>query len=205
MKTLYFEDIEDLCLAANDMYDGHNEIVFVCKYEDAKEILRELIFYDHNFKELLLEDPEWHGYEDEYYVIINDDGIWCEKAKPKDEYLYPDGDVVFISGDSNTKVLKKISKDAIVYEYSFEESNDEEPEEYDDFCECCYDRKEGKCFLDDEVEEGETYVHTLKDGDNVHGFNLSKYEDGAYKSYSYYGSDVLNEDRVRDILRKIDF
>ena len=138
-------------------------------------------------------------------MTIKEDGICWEKAKPKDEYLYPDGDVVFISGDSNTKVLKKISKNAIVYEYSFEESNDEEPEEYDDFCECCYDRKEGKCFLDDEVEEGETYVHTLKDGDNVHGFNLSKYEDGAYKSYSYYGSDVLNEDRVRDILRKIDF
>ena len=102
-------------------------------------------------------------------------------------------------------IQKSSSKNAIVYEYSFEESNDEEPEEYDDFCECCYDRKEGKCFLDDEVEEGETYVHTLKDGDNVHGFNLSKYEDGAYKSYSYYGSDILNEDSVRDILIKIDF
>lgn len=203
MKTLYFEDIEDLCFAANDMYDGHNEVMFICKYKDAKEILRELVFYNHKFKEILLGDPEWTGYEDEYYVTINDAGIWCEKAKPKDVYLYTGGDIVFISGDSNTKVLKRFKEDAIVYEYSFDEG--EISEEYDDFCECCYDRKEGKCFLDDEIEEGETYVHTLKDGDDVHGFSLSKYEDGAYKSYSYYGSDVLDEDRVRDILKKIDF
>lgn len=200
MNTLYFEDIEELCLAANEMYDGHNEIMFVCKYNDAKEILRELVFYDHNFKELLLENPEWTGYEDEYYVTIDEDGVWCKKAKCEDTYLYADGDVIFISGDSSTKVIPKLNDEAIVYEYSFDEDD-----EYDDFCECCYDHKEGKCFLDDEVEEGETYVHTLKDGDNVHGFNLSKYEDGAYKSYSYYDGDVLNEDRVRDILRKIDF
>lgn len=205
MKTLYFEDIEDLCLAANEMYDGHNEVMFICKYKDAKEILRELVFYDHKFKEILLGDPEWTGYEDEYYVTINDAGIWCEKAKPKDVYLYTGGDIVFISGDSNTKVLKRVNEDAIVYEYSFDEG--ENSEEYDDFCECCYDRKEGKCFLDDEekLKEGEIHAAPIKEKDGVHGFSLNKYEDGAHRSYSYYSSDVLDEDTVLKILKALNF
>lgn len=207
MRTFYFKDIEELCLDAMDVYNGYNKILFVCKYEDAREILRELVYYDHEFKYLNLEDYEGKGYEDEFYISINEDGILCEKAKSQKDgtYLYTDADLVYISSDSSSKILSKLNDDAIVYEYSFNE--DENSEEYDDFCEYYYDRKEDKCFLDDESElkEGEINVSPIKENDKVHGFNLSTYDDGAYRSYSYYSSDVLDEDTVRKILKDLNF
>lgn len=204
MDTLRFNDIEELCLIANESYEHHNEITFVCRYLDAKEILRELIYYDYTFRNIELENPEFGGYDDEYYISLYNDEIWCEKAKcgDKDDYLLAESDVVYISGECNSKILEKIDASEKIYEYHINTSDDE----YDDFCDCSYDHKKCDCFLDDgNIHDGEIEVHTIKDGDDVHGFSLSKYKDGVYSSYSYYGSTVLDEDKVAKILKKIIF
>lgn len=205
MKVLHFTDIEDLCLFADEAYSNNNDILFVCKYDDAKEIIQELLYYDYSLINVELEEPDFSGYRDEYYISIYNDNIWCEKAKnSKDDiYLLGESDIVLISGDSNSGILKQLDSNVATYEYSLDGDCDNE---YDDFCDCCYDHKKEDCFLDEtDIHDGEINVHTIKDGNDVHGFSLSKYEDGVYSSYSYYGSEVLDEDRAAKILDKINF
>ena len=47
LKTLYFEDFVDFACEASDMYDSIKDdfkaVAIVAKYEEAKEILKELI------------------------------------------------------------------------------------------------------------------------------------------------------------------
>ena len=139
IKTLYFEDYEDFACTVSDVYervksdDEYNSVDVVAKYEDAKEIIRELvgIGYDITFINELA-DPEWDGYNDAFVVSLLDDEIWCEPAKRKDGYIFVESDVVYIFDDCNSKIVPKIESDEV---YEVEIGN-----EYDDCdgdCENC--------------------------------------------------------------------
>ena len=135
IKTLHFEDYEDFACAVSDVYDRvksddeYNSVDVVAKYEDAKEIIRELvgIGYDIAFINELAK-PEWDGYDDAFVISLLDDEIWCEPIKRKDGYIFVEADVVYIFDDCNSKIVPKIEADEV---YEVEIGN-----EYDD-CENC--------------------------------------------------------------------
>lgn len=120
IKTLHFEDYEDFACAVSDVYDRvksndkYDSVDVVAKYEDAKEIIRELvgIGYDIAFINELA-DPEWDGYDDAFVVSLLDDEIWCEPVKRKDGYIFVEADVVYIFDDCNSKIIPKIEADEI--------------------------------------------------------------------------------------------
>ena len=195
IKTLYFEDYEDFACTVSDVYervksdDEYNSVDVVAKYEDAKEIIRELvgIGYDIAFINELA-DPEWDGYNDAFVVSLLDDEIWCEPAKRKDGYIFVESDVVYIFDDCNSKIVPKIESDEV---YEVEIGN-----EYDD---CDGDCENCNCH-------DETYLHTSEDEDgNTHGFTASRSDGDSYMSYSFYSSEELTHEDIQKMLKAFGF
>lgn len=195
MRNLYFEDYEDFACAVSDAYDKvksndeYNSVDIVAKYEDAKEIIRELIGIGYGIAFIdELADPEWDGYDDAFVVSLLDDEIWCEPVKRDREYIFVEADVVYIFDDCNSKIIPKIESNEV---YEVEIGN-----EYDDCdgdCENC-------------SAHDETYLHTSVDEDgNAHGFTASKSDGDSYMSYSYYSNDELSHEDIQKILKAFGF
>lgn len=126
----------------------------------------------------------------EYMLSVTDEGYVT--VIPLDDYsdLY-DADIFYIDMDGS------VSQDVI------EECEDLEKEvilfgltdECDGNCEDCAELHDGEMNLDVEV-----------DGDNdIHGFTVSKSEDGKYTSHTFYTSEKLSEKQMRDFLKLLGY
>lgn len=194
IKTLHFEDYEDFSCAVSDVYDRvksddeYNSVDVVAKYEDTKEIIRELIGMGYGIAFINeLADPEWDGYDDAFVISLLDDEIWCEPVKRKDGYIFVEADVVYVFDDCNSKIIPKIESDE-VYEV--------EVGDYDD---CDGDCENCNCH-------NETYLRTSEDEDeNTHGFTASRSDGNSYVSYSYYSSDELSHEDIQKMLKAFGF
>lgn len=195
IKTLHFEDYEDFACAVADTYDRvksddkYNSVDVVAKYEDTKEIIRELVGMGYGIAFINeLANPEYDGYDDAFVISLLDDEIWCEPVKQKNGYIFVEADVVYIFDDCNSKIVPKIESDEI---YEVEVGN-----EYDDCdgdCENC-------------PAHNETYLHTSEDEDgNAHGFTASRSDGDSYISYSYYSSDELSHEDIQKMLKAFGF
>ena len=195
IKTLHFEDYEDFACAVADTYDRvksddkYNSVDVVAKYEDTKEIIRELVGMGYGIAFInKLANPEYNGYDDAFVISLLDDEIWCEPVKRKNGYIFVEAGVVYIFNDCNSKIVPKIESDEI---YEVEVGN-----EYDDCdgdCENC-------------PAHDETYLHTSEDEDgNAHGFTASRSDGDSYISYSYYSSDELSHEDIQKMLKAFGF
>lgn len=120
IKTLHFEDYEDFACAVSDAYnkvksnDKYNSVDVVAKYEDAKEIIRELVGIGYGIAFIdEFGDSEWDGYDDAFAVSLLDNEIWCEPVKRKDGYIFVEADVVYIFDNCNSKIISKIESDEV--------------------------------------------------------------------------------------------
>ena len=164
IKTLHFEDYEDFACAVSDVYDRvksddeYNSVDVVAKYEDAKEIIRELIGIGYGIAFINeLADPEWDGYNDAFVVSLLDDEIWCEPVKLKDDYIFVEADVVYIFDDCNSKIIPKIEADDV---YEVEIGN-----EYDNCDDWCKNSEEEGFTVNGKPatkEEFDSYVSQFK-------------------------------------------
>lgn len=195
IKTLHFENYEGFACAVSDTYDRiksddkYNSIDVVAKYEDAKEIIRELIGIGYGIAFIdKFGNPEWDGYDDAFVISLLDDEIWCEPVRRDKGYIFIEADVVYIFGDCNSKIIPKIESDE-VYEVGI-------GEDYDD---CDGDCENCNCH-------NETYLHTSEDEDgNTHGFTASRSDGDSYMSYSFYSSDELSHEDIQKILKAFGF
>lgn len=135
IKTLHFENYEDFACAVSDTYDRvksddeYNSVDIVAKYEDVKEIIRELVGIGYGIAFATeFASPEWDNYDDAFVVSLLDDEIWCEPVKRKDGYIFVEANVVYIFDDCNSKIIPKIEADEV---YEVEVGN-----EYDDYDDC---------------------------------------------------------------------
>lgn len=195
IKTLHFEDYEDFACAVSDAYDKvksndeYNSVDIVAKYEDAKEIIRELIGIGYGIAFIdELVNPEWDGYDDAFVISLLDSEIWCEPVRRKDGYIFVEADVVYIFDDCNSKIVPKIESNEV---YEVEIGN-----EYND---CDGDCENCNCH-------DETYLHISEDEDgNTHGFTASRSDGDSYMSYSYYSSDELSHEDIQKMLKAFGF
>lgn len=141
IKTLYFEDYEDFAFAITDVYnrvksdDEYNSVDVVAKYEDAKEIIRELVGIGYGIAFINeLANSEWDNYNDAFVIGILDDKIWCEPVKRKDGYIFVEANVVYIFDDCNSKIIPKIKSNE-VYEVGIGNEYDECDSDCDN-CNC---------------------------------------------------------------------
>lgn len=171
LKTYKFESIEEFCEKVNDTIedmDEHQIVAVVAKYEDACEIIRELIYYDYALKEIDLSSPENSEYDDEYEISVYDGEIFCERMKRNCQYIMSGADIVYFMDNVNSRVIKSYPDASAKYEIEIGEDIDDE-----------YNR----------IHCGDG-VRILKDDDgDMHGFTFSKSDENGYSSYSFYSSD----------------
>lgn len=204
MKNLYFDDFEDLACDIADKFDELNkeefeDIAVIAKPDEAKEIFKELVCMGYDICNITYEHIDWDGYDDEYILSMNHDGIWLEKFKREDgKYLTDESTITYILDNCSSKVIP-YCKGKNVYEVTVG----------DDDCNC--DECE-KCLTINgkpaTKEEFDRYVSQFKNGEKptttssaksvykVNGKECSKEEfDKKYEEF-----EEMYLDNIRDMM-----
>ena len=121
MKNIYFDNFEDFACAVADKFDELNkenfeDIAVIAKPDEVKEIFKELICIGYDICNITYERIDWDGYDDEYILSMNHDGIWLEKFKREDgKYLTDESTITYILDNCSSAVIP-YCKGKIVYE-----------------------------------------------------------------------------------------
>lgn len=139
MDRLEFEDYEEFACEIADTFDSlddeFGDVSIIAKYEEAKEIIRELLCLGYDVESIDIHKEDFEYYYDEYRIVLDQDGVWCEKFKRKNGYFDDDATVTYVMDNCSSSVLKHIESEE-TYEVCvgendlYEESdNDEESKE----------------------------------------------------------------------------
>lgn len=177
MQNVYFEDYEDLACDIADKFDmvkdDFGDIAIIAKYEEAKEIIAELVCIGYSLESIEIDRPEWRSYYDEYLISLNFDGIWCQPMKVDGKYITDDSTITYILDNCSSTVIPQC-KGKIVFEIGIVE---DEKCECDECCGCC------------DCDEEDTEFPIESDGD-MHGFSVNRSDENGYSSYSFYSTDM---------------
>ena len=126
----------------------------------------------------------------EYLISVTDEG--CVTVVPLDDYgeLF-DADIFYIDMDGSVSQdvideCKDLEKEIILFGLT---------DECDENCEDCAQLHDSEMDLDVETDED----------DDIHGFTVSKSEDGKYTSHTFYTSEKLSEKQMRDCLKLLGY
>ena len=188
MKNLYFDDFEDFACAVADKFDELNkenfeDIAVIAKPDEVKEIFKELVCIGYDICNITYEHIDWDGYDDEYILSMNHDGIWLEKFKREDgKYLTDESTITYILDNCSSKVIP-CCKGKNVYEVTV--GIDEDDCDCDDCSECA-------CKKD----EKPTTTSTTKSTYKINNKEVSKEEfDKKYEEF-----EEMYIDNIRDML-----
>lgn len=177
MERLEFEDYEEFACDIADKFDSledeFGDVSIIAKYDDAKEIIRELLCLGYNVASVELHREEFENYYDEYIVSLNFDGVWCEKFKRDTGYFNNESNVTYIMDNCSSAVIP-YCKSNNLYEVSIEDIDHSENDE-------------------DEFETEHTYT--------VNGKSVDKKTFNAYVSTfapELVQSDDNEEDEISD-------
>lgn len=184
IKQIYFKDFTSLACDIADKYDSikrldeYEEVAVVAKYEEARQIIKELMCIGYDLHSITMHDVEYDNYNFEYIISLYDDEIFVEPMVKDNGYLTDDSPVMYVLDNCSSKVIP-FCKGKVIFEVSVGEYDCEE-------CQCT-------CTDKDTNDSESTYISRDKDG-NPLGFNKvwSTMKDGVhcYSSYSHYSSDV---------------
>lgn len=183
MKRLKFENYADFACEVADTFDNledeFGDVSILAKYDEAKEIIKELLCLGYDVASIDLHREDFEGYCDAYIVSLSPDGIWCEKFKRGNEYINDVSDVTYIIDNCPSAVIPHC-KSKIIYEISVGEHKDT-------------DNKELSGSTNDTQDSESTYVSRTKDG-IPEGFSRSwtTTKDGytCYSSFSHYSNNL---------------
>ena len=110
MRNLYYDDFEDFACAVADSYDtldyeDEEDIVVIAKYEEARQIIRELLCLGYDIHSLEIHDDLWENYEAEYVVSLYDNSVWCEPMLREKGYIDEDAPVIYVLDNCSSKVI----------------------------------------------------------------------------------------------------
>lgn len=199
MKELFFKDTDNLCLHILDIFDNFAtdefDIGVIAKYDVARRVLSGLCsVYD--ICEVEIESQDYCGYDKEFIIALNKDGVWCEPAYRNGRYLEDETTIVFIHEDCNSAILKAVKP---ILAYVFSVGDDSECEEvfYDD--ECDENCEECPYF---EYGSNVEFEDLDYDEDGLHGFSLSFSDDESRRFVSYYSTENINEDILNMLIEQ---
>ena len=142
MERLEFNDYEEFACEVADKFDELNkeefeDIAVIAKPNEVKEIFKELVCIGYDICNITYERIDWDGYDDEYILSMNHDGIWLEKFKNENEYLKDESTITYILDNCSSKVIP-YCKGKNVYEVTVGIDEDDECgcDECDDCEEC---------------------------------------------------------------------
>lgn len=145
MGSIHFNDIEECACNILEMYeklkkqDEFSNVNIIAKYNEAKSFIKEFISFGFDIASISeLSDADVNGYDDEYIIALDSDGIWCVPAKNNDRYLYIEADIVYVLDNCCSRIIPNI-KSKISYEVEISDNYDEECScECDGNCDDCY-------------------------------------------------------------------
>lgn len=172
MEKLYFDDFEDFASYASFEYESikdedFQDISIVAKYNEMRNIIKELIYAGYDIRSIEIDDEECNGYDSEYVCTILRDEIWCEPMKIEGKYLADDSTITYVLDNCSSKVIPYCKGNA-VYEVTIDE--------YDEYCDCDECDYCNSCDFRDENDDDE-------DNFTVDGERVSKEEFNSYTSH----------------------
>lgn len=192
-KNLCFEYIEDFADYIVDRVENDEDLFLevVGKFETIKPLLKEVMAYECvNFESIEIESAIVNNYADEFALSLWADGgvveIGCEKMKRNGEYISLCSDETYLLEDCSSKIIP-LCEESDLYFVSTEDDCLCD-EECDECCPCT-------CHNDDICEER----------DDIHGFAVSKEDNGKHYDFYYYTSDALDEKDICSILKEFGF
>lgn len=111
MQNVYFEDYEDLACDIADKYDSLNsneeykDVAVIAKYEEARQIIKELMCIGYDLHSIVMHDVEYDGYEFEYIISLYDDEIWVEPMMRESGYITDDSPIMYVLDNCSSKVI----------------------------------------------------------------------------------------------------
>ena len=110
MRNLYFDDFEDLACDIADTYDALNydeeeDIVIIAKYEEARQIIKELLYLGYDIHSVEIHDDLWENYDAEYIISLYENEVWCEPMRRENGYLDEDAPVIYVLDNCSSKVI----------------------------------------------------------------------------------------------------
>lgn len=204
MKRLEFNDYADFVRDIVDKYDSikddtYNDISIIAKYEEAKQIIKELICIGFDLYNINIQDEEYDGYIDEYILsIINIDGkdeIWCEPMKRENGYNSDESTIIYILDNCSSKVIS-FCNSKIVYEVGIG-NNGYNDNDLNESVNC------DECTKDDRTKK---YIEYSKDENcDMNSFTISKSDKGAYSCISFYSTEKLSKRDIQSLLQEVGF
>ena len=146
--AIHFDYIDELCEEILDRLNEDDEAFtsVIGKYDDIRTFIKEFMAYDEvEFESLIIKDPEYNDYYDEYVVDIwNNDGeilFGCEPAKRDGRYINFEGNVLYLLDDVKQAVLNTCEYDEMYFVIIGESDYGEECDE-NCLCDCRNEDKE---------------------------------------------------------------
>ena len=177
MERLEFNDYEEFACEVADTFDDirknddFDDIAIIAHYDEAKQIIREILCLGYDLNSIELKNPEL-GYDDVPYIISvcgidSEHEVWCEPMIRDDgKYIEDESSVIYVLDNCSSEVLKHLDSECI-----FEVGIGDE---------CSCDECECGCKKD---------IHVEADGD-MHGFSVNHSGENGWGSYSFYSTDI---------------
>ena len=187
MKNLYFDDFEDFSCVIADTYDAldydEEDVAIIAKYEEARQIIKELLCLGYDINSLEIHDELWENYDAEYVISLYDNSIWCEPMLRENGYIEEEAHVVYVLDNCSSKVIP-YCKGNTVYEVTVG----------DDECSC--DECECACKKDEKSTTASSAKSTTKSTYKINNKEVSKEEfDKKYEEF-----EEMYLDNIRDML-----
>lgn len=190
-----FKNYEEIAkYMIDNMCNQDDTITYIGHYEKARCLIEELVRCGKSIVNIEVEEPDIDGYEDEFCITLDCDGIWCEKAKRETGYIsFFDEVYVLVDEECNSLLLKNI--DAPVIEVEVKEESDDLTK-----CNTCPDKYECDDSPLKKVPKGNVHLGIDDDGD-IHSITVDKnYDNGKYHFY-YKSSSAINDDLLDKLLK----
>ena len=200
MKNLYFDDFEDLACVVADTYDAldyddEEDVVMIAKYDEARQIIKELLCLGYDLHSVEIHDDLWENYDAEYVISLYENEVWCEPMLRENGYIEEDAPFIYVLDNCSSKVIP-YCKGKTVYEVTVG----------DDVCDC--DECECTCKKDEKHT-----TTTTKSTYKINNKEVSKEEfDKEYEKFEEMYMDSIRSmmlnyctfmDSVNDWRRKL--
>lgn len=132
MERLEYKNYEEFACEIVDTFDSlddeFGDVSIIAKYEEAKEIIRELLCLGYDVASIDIHREEFEEYYDEYRIALNQDGVWCEKFKRENGYFDDDASITYVMDNCSSVVFKYIESEEIYEVCVGEDDLDEDPD-----------------------------------------------------------------------------
>ena len=124
MERLEFNDYEEFACEVSDTFDdirkndNFDDIAIIAHYDEAKQIIREILCLGYDLNSIELKDPEL-GYDDVPYIISvcgidSEHEIWCEPMiRDNDEYIDDESSIIYVLDNCSSEVLKHLDSECV--------------------------------------------------------------------------------------------